>query len=195
MKGNNLSLLKPEAKYIKKYVDAHEAEWGFGEFIYKECIKEAGKIELRKIKEKDVKDPIRTFLLNWGMMGRVLGRVENKGWESKLKDKISKNAEKFKEFRRASNKENFYREDLQQFESEIKECYSALKEIIKPTSTAKVLHLLCPKFFPLWDNAILDGVSKECKSIKECNSKGGINDTSDGYYNFMVVIKDFLKKI
>jgi len=47
-----------------------------------------------------------------------------------------------------------------------------------PVSTAKSLHLLCPKFFPLWDNKIAKGYGCHWK-----NSKNSFED----YWKFMKI--------
>lgn len=180
MKSKEQSILNPNTEKIKEYVDSFEDEWGFSEFIYTRCILEAEKIELFEIEEKDIKGPIRTFLVNWGLMARVTGRLKKEDWgklENKLQN-ICNTLDKFKKSKLEECKES----DIYKWESEIKKCYETLDEIenIGPTSISKILHLLCPNFFPLLDDAI--------------RGKSGIAGSSEGYYKFMIGIKKFLKK-
>lgn len=193
MKSNEQNILNPKEEEIREYVEREEKEWEFSDCIYKWCMENAEKIELCKIEEKNVKGPIRTFLINWGLMSRNIGQLEKNDWK-KLKNNIRDICKTLNKFKK-SNLENC---DIDEWKSEIKKCYEALDYItlnkriknIGPTSKGKILHLICPNFFPLWDDAIREKVSKD----KECQSCKGIKSgSSEGYYKFMVEIKKFLK--
>jgi hypothetical protein len=56
------------------------------------------------------------------------------------------------------------------------------------TATAKVLHLLVPEFFPMWDLKIRNQISKESKK----KYGESINTDENGYYNFILTMKRFL---
>jgi len=149
-------------KCIEQYIEQYEKEWSFADsLIYKGCLEALKRIDLSKIEEKDVKGPIRTFLINWGMMGRVVGRLK-KGWEKELATKIKI------------------------------DCYKSLRIIVGPTSASKILHLICPNFFPMWDCDIRKLISNIYKWRK--NSHKGIGESPEGYYKFIQEIQVFLKK-
>ena len=71
MKKIASSLTNPEEKDIRGYVEYHEEEWGFGDSIYMLCVDALREKNPCDIKEKDVKGPIQTFLVNWGMIANL----------------------------------------------------------------------------------------------------------------------------
>lgn len=62
--------------------------------------------------------------------------------------------------------------------------YNILNSVIKPTGTSKVLHLINPELFPMWDQKIA-----EAYGIKP-NQR-----TGDNYVKFMEKIQNILKKL
>lgn len=198
MQSKKPSLLNPEEKDIKKYVEIFEEEWGFGDnLIYRGCLEAVKKIELYKIKGKDVKGPIRTFLINWGLMGRVLNRkptekskIDRRCWERRLASKIRTFRNELDTFR-GLNLENI--DDISKYEKKIIECFNGISECKKgnkrgigPVAAGKVLHLICPDFFPMWDIAIRERVAKD-------SGHEPIGANGNGYYKFMGKIQNFLK--
>jgi hypothetical protein len=185
MKSNKISLLNPKDSEIERYVEKYENEWGSSDkFIYRPCLEEIKTVNLCEISEEDVKCSVRVFLLNWGMMGRVLQR--NKGWEKPLARAIREICGNLEKFRKLSLEEA----DLSKYENDIRECYERIEEIVKQIAAGKVLHLICPNFFPLWDNAIREKISKESYGL------GGpqVGGSPAGYYKFMIIIQTFLNK-
>lgn len=182
------NLLNPKEEDLRKYIEEHEKEWEFSDkLIYFGCLDTAKKVKLCDIDVKDVKGPIRTFLRNWGMMGRVIDRLDEE-WQNKLIEAIKKNSKNLEKFR-TLNLEKSYIDELR---SQIIECYAAIKKIVGlgPTSVSKILHLICPNFFPLWDKSIRDKINKECKNL----GRNSLGDSPAGYYKFMIEIQNFLKK-
>jgi len=55
------------------------------------------------------------------------------------------------------------------------------KELYSPVSTAKCLHLLCPKFFPLWDNKIAKGYGCHWENSK---------NSFEYYWKFMKINRE-----
>lgn len=154
-------------KEYKNYCDKH---------IYLQCIEDMKKVNLENISIKDVQGPIKTFLSNWGMMGRILSREKYKGWDEKLRMRISKLGKKLEHFR-SFEIENT---SLDRWQDDIQEYYQKIREIVGPTSASKVLHLICPSFFPLWDD-----------NIRKLNE---IDDTPNGYFLFMKKSKEFINR-
>jgi hypothetical protein len=71
-------------------------------------------------------------------------------------------------------------------ESEVKSLFAAFEGVLGPVGAAKALHLLAPRFFPLWDRAIAEGYHL---SMKPQNS----ND--DNYWRFTKKTREQCKLI
>jgi len=67
--------------------------------------------------------------------------------------------------------------------------YSSLRSIIGPIASAKVLHLICPNFFPLWDNGIADGLRAEHSGIVDLKPF-----SAQDYFEFMKKLQSLLRK-
>ncbi len=163
----------PTVKDIKNHVKKSEKESREWDKTYSECLNDICKKGIRKINEKDI-SIIKKFLWDWGKMARVLGK--RKRWKSKLPNVIRglcRQLEKFRKLRLENS-------DIKKYEVEIFKCYKKIEEIIGPTSTAKVLHLICPNFFPIWDSKIRDNA--------------GVNEKAEGYFNFIERNKEFIVK-
>ena len=172
---------------IKKYVKKNNSENEEANKIYKKSVNEMEEINLDKITEKQVEDIIKSFLWEWGNMARVVGR--KKDWQIELSKTIKKYYKELEIFR----KKNLVNVNLSEFESDIKNLYNDFCEIIKQVATAKILHLICPNFFPLWDNAIANAVRKEANLEDNKNEKIKAFSKAD-YYQFMQKIQNFAKK-
>ena len=188
-------MLKPSKdKFINVVLD-EETKWGGGygdRIIYQNCIECIRKIDFCKIKLQDVCGPIKVFLLNWGKMDRVTrywgtqGRLKRRSptqtqWEEDLTYAIK---DCCNELTRVRN-EDLEKVNLENFEQEVKTCYDRISSVVKYTGASKVLHLLCPNFFPMWDVAIRTSVNKEYNK--------SINNKSKGYFVFMEATQEFLR--
>ncbi len=153
----------------KKYADKH---------IYSQCVKDLEKIDLENITEKDVQGPIRTFLLNWGMMGRSLSGNSYKGWDSNLCFTLQQIGGKLQKFRTRKLEDT----NLDHFENEIQEYYNKINSIngLGATAVSKILHVTCPYFFPLSDQKI--------------RNKLEIRESSKAYFKFMKKNQELLEK-
>lgn len=90
--------------------------------------------------------------------------------------------------------ETFERIDLgnQRTTESIKEIYTTLSNSgIKQVGASKVMYLLNPKVFVMWDNGI---ISHYNKSFKKDKSVGKINNTAEGYINFMKLMQKLYNK-
>lgn len=170
------NILKPTEKVLVARITACEKEYEYLEkVLYSQCVADVrANWKSEAVNDPFIKGPVRTFLVNWGMMGRVLGMVQFKEWEVNLVFALKKYFDKLKAFQNKS----LEKEDIERWEKDIKEIYQEIREIVGPTSASKILHLICPNFFPLWDSSIRKRV--------------GANDKEKGYYKFMVETKDFL---
>jgi len=177
-------MLNPRKNEITKVIEYNNSkDGGFIERnLYNPCLKFIEKENYSTIKRETVYGPIKMFLLNWGRMGRVLERPDKRGWEDRLVKKIPELSDKLEMFR----KMKLDNTDLAQYEDDIKTCYQQICNIVAPTSATKTLHLLCPEFFPLWDENIRN------KAREEDGRRGWTG--LKGYYYFMEITQGFLKK-
>jgi len=130
-------------------------------------------------------ETIRSFLYVWGRMGRVLGQDKYKGWEKRVETLISSKCSELEELR----KTDLMQINIKQYEKKIKEHYRSFESILGPIGAVKTMHLVCPKFFPLWDRAIAAAFKNERSTT------GKIKDFSaEDYYDFMNDIKDLKEK-
>lgn len=185
MSNSEPNILTPSPGQIERYVRDYEKEEGFTDtLIYRRCLEDMRKIELCKISEEQSGQIVKTFLRNWGLMGRVL--PQGMEWIKELTDSIRQDCSVLESVRDSNLKDT----ELSRVEDNIKKCYRVIKNsVLGPTGVVKTLHLISPNFFPLWDTKIRKKVSKEI-SLK----KRPIGSTATGYYKFMVEIKEFLEQ-
>ena len=80
-------------------------------------------------------------------------------------------------------------EDLRRYETDIKTIYQALKSAVGPIGAVKVLHLVCPSFFPLWDNAIANGLRQYYYGDSTYDSF-----SDQDYFEFMMWVQNWLRE-
>jgi len=169
-----VAILKPKSTDFVNTVNEDASEWSYTEkLLYFPCIKDMAAKKIKDIDESFVKGPIRTFLISWGLMVRVINSKDRKTWRSDLAKSLKKHECNLEKFRKLDLKSV----DISAIEDDIKELYSVVRKIVGPTSASKALHLICPKFFPLWD----ENIRKKCK----------VNCEKKGYYEFMGKVKLF----
>lgn len=185
MSSTDRNFLRPEKKRFISAVKENEKEWWHVYKIYSMCVADAKKLtSIKTIDESFVKGPIRTFIVNWGNMGRVLGREDYKNWYDKLSKILKKHSNNLEGFRAKS----LEHENIQNLQENITTIYSDIRSIVGPTSASKVLHLMCPDFFPIWDMNIRK------KAGQDNGMKSGLNDKESGYFEFMKSVKSFLSE-
>ncbi len=182
---------------IREYVDRHErscldemSKPGRSQKVYDECLDRMFGMPFDSITRADVNRTVRPYLVKWGNMGRVVNNRKNvlPEWPDAVADIIRSNSVTFSEFRRM----NLGEHDLNDHEQDIKRVYSALARALKPVAAAKTLHLLCPNFFPLWDNAVSDGVRNESRDKSRYIPYEKLSATD--YFRFMLATQEFLLK-
>jgi len=167
---------------IKEYVNQLEKKFG-GDTKYKKYLAEMNKIKLKVITEDDVRRVIQPFLYDWGGMDRVLGKKEFRNWQTNIVRPIKSSSEKLEDFK----KRNLGDVKLGELEPGIKCCYESLCKVIGGIAAAKVLHLICPSFFPLWDNPIANAIRNEDVQVVE------LYPTDYGRQRYGSTIDDFAK--
>jgi predicted nucleic acid-binding OB-fold protein len=156
-----------------------------------ECIYFGALIKLENVQQdlgklddvQHIRRVIKPFLVQWGMMGRVVGR-EKLEWE-----KLGKTLRSLeKEFKKLRGK-RFLTVDFDEFLSgSITTIYRELDDIPyigSPTAISKILHLLNPEIFVMWDNDIRKNYKKKNKHI---------HDTPEGYLEFLKQTQKELKE-
>jgi hypothetical protein len=162
---------------------------------YSESLTGMKLIDLEKFTEDNKQkneDVVERYLYKWGSMGRFLGQEKKcPDWQNRLAKAIQKKHEKLKDF---SSKDLIdVKLDDPIVKKDIQSCYEAFNTVIGKIAATKVLHLICPNFFPPWDNAIANGVRNEFEKSSDKESKI-TRFTKEDYYRFMLVIQDFLKQ-
>lgn len=160
-------------------INGLEQEYELTELVYFGAIDRLREVQKDLSKLDDVQHlrrTIRLFLISWGLMNRVVGR-ENLDWK-RLGDTLRNLEKDFAILRgkRFLNPKLF--EDIT-ISNTIKKIYGELDVIPylgSPTALSKILHLLNPEIFVMWDNAIV-------KDYHEINR--GIDYSADGYMEFL----------
>ena len=83
--------------------------------------------------------------------------------------------------------------ELQNDKERIMQCYGKLRSQLGPTAAGKLLHLLCPNFFPLWDAKIREDTKKAYKKNYE-NKIPSDTSSKDFYFEFIKIHQNFIKK-
>jgi hypothetical protein len=177
------------SKIIEIYVERFEESFPADYENYMTSVRKIATTKVNAIDADMVADAIRPFLYGWGTMRRVLRRSEWEGWEGRLAAEIRKHRQVLQVFKAT----NLEKTNLSKHQPEVKKCYESFKSksVLGNIGSAKALHLICPNFFPAWDNAIADGIRYE---LTRGNRKDKIRPfTGDDYYRFMTEIQRLMK--
>ena len=176
--------MKVQAKQVRKYVD-HFEQTHPDVPVYAECMQRMTCVDLDRITEAEVTETIEPFLYEWGGIGRILDG--STGWQGRLAAQIRAVHPDLTTFRLTQ---------LQAFSlihasPEVVRCYESVEEGVQsPVVVGKVLHLICPDFFPTWDERIERDVVAE---LSDRSGDSSIDTFSVfTYYSFMQAIHDFL---
>jgi len=159
-------------------VDEFEAEYWLAECMYFAAIEGLKEVrdDLKTLDDiKHVRRIIKPFLVQWGSMGRVVGR-ENLDWLG-LGNALRKSENEFSILR----KERFVHINLDNkgiSDSIVKlyENIDSIPYIGGLTAIPKILHLCNPEIFVMWDDAIRDDYKKKSNLIR---------DSAKGYLEFL----------
>ena len=120
-------------------------------------------------------------------MGRVLGQEQYKGWQLRLSMVIKNYQKNIKVYRR----NQLSQDKIDKFGKNLISLYQDFHKIIGPVATGKVLHMLSPNFFPLWDRPIADSI----RTVDWIESEDKITAFSpEDYMMFMRKISYLSKK-
>lgn len=138
---------------------------------------------------------IRDFVIKWGGMQR-----NGKGANI---PKTGGVVEKYGSFLQRARRQNLHACNLQVDRQTIEDLFEDLYPLVGAISSAKILHLICPGFFPLWDTAIVNGYNSSYKAkhgsslvefVKVPDTKCGKRASGKGYYDFMEFTRAFIGK-
>lgn len=156
---------------------------------YSESLDNMGEIDLGNITEGDVERIVKRYLCDWGGMRRVLGQKGFQDWRSELTRAIQSNHKTLKGFR----SKDLINVELSEFKTDIERLYESFETIVGRIAATKVLHLVCPNFFPMWDNKIADGVRNGFPKKGDKGTRIKAFSAAD-YYRFIQAMQIFLRE-
>ncbi|MEM2463925.1 MAG: hypothetical protein QW791_01660 [Candidatus Bathyarchaeia archaeon] len=173
-----------EYEDFRRCVKNFEDYYWFGEYVYFKALEEFERVraDLSKIDSEEHLEKIAgVFLAQWGQMGRTVFRKES--WQD-LADQLRRAENEFKELEGKSLLDVDLN-DKETLES-IKEAYNAVRaKYIGPTAVSKILHLLNPELFIMWDEKIREEIKERIKG-----EKGVFPKNADGYVEFLRFMKN-----
>lgn len=159
-------------------VNKCEEEFELTECIYFGAIEKLRNVQknLGKIDDiRHVRRVIKPFLIQWGMMNRVAGQ-KNLEWK-KLGETLRKLEKEFAKLRgKRFLNIKFNDENVSSAIKNIYRKIDLIPQLGGRTCEPKILHLLNPEIFVMWDEAIE-------KNYKRKNSR--IRDSPEGYLEFL----------
>ncbi|NQT74323.1 MAG: hypothetical protein HQ553_16395 [Chloroflexi bacterium] len=152
--------------------------------MYRTSIEKAGHFCLISVTKNEIKSVIEPYLYEWGRMGRVLGRVKYINWREDLMVGIISNSQLLEDYRKKTLSET----ELSFCKPNIETLYTSFSQSLGPIGAAKVLHLICPAFFPLWDTKIAVAARKE----RSTSDRSIVDFSADDYYRFTEQVLDVI---
>jgi hypothetical protein len=147
----------PDSEEFTKLIYLHVKLYRETDQTYLESIGRIKKAGLCRLSEEEIFSILKPYLLKWGNMGRVLGIKGCRRTASKLKEIENK----FNDFQNL----DLATTDIPHESNGIEELYTGILNAewisekgrtkrVGPTATAKVLHLIVPDLFMIWDRKI-----------------------------------------
>ena len=177
-------LKTPDSKEFLKLVESYENSYEISERVYRDALKKFEIVELHNLNENHVDHILKPYFLKWGKMARVLGFNGCEMIGSNLMT-MGTQLEKFRQ-------EDLSTIDLINVTSEIVDVYEEIMNIkfkskkgndkrVGPTSASKVLHLVAPNMFIIWDRAI--------------RNYYGFKETGEEYARFLLNTQNWMKEL
>ena len=160
---------------LVKGISNFEDSFWFAEYVYFKALEklEPVRADLSKLETKEhVKGIIKIFLIQWGMMGRTVNK-RDLDWEQ-----LSKQLRNSKEAFQKLQGKSLLDIDLDDVEvrDNIKRTYDAIRiKYIGATAISKILHLLNPEIYVMWD--------------KDIRKKYKVVESAEGYFDFLKQMK------
>ena len=174
----------PDPEEFTKLIHEHVKRYRELDQTYLKAIENIKKTGLYNLSDDEVYSILTPYLLQWGKMGRVLGHKGCRRTATKLKE-MEKKFKDFQNFNLASI-------NIPQVSDEIEELYNEILNTewksdkgrtkrVGPTATAKVLHLIVPDLFMIWDRKI---------RVDYC-----LGDSGREYVQFLLNMQNWIKKL
>jgi len=178
IKINNKTILKAAKKF---------SQYGGADIDYTKCVDNLSRVKnLNKVSNGVVKEVI-DFLVAWKCRGLVGSRSKNKEKYSSqvksLKDalKLKKMTENLKELKKYNLKDI----PINKKYLIIQDIYETIRQAgFGPTATSKIMHIINPSLFVMWDTAMRADKYYRCKSA-----------TPNQYIEFMKKIQNICKTL
>lgn len=174
----------PDPEEFIKIVGQYENKYKGSDQIYLKVIEDFKKTGFCGLCDLNVDSILRLYLLKWGRMGRVLGY---KGCK-RIGGKLEEMENQFGELQKLT----LIIVDIGQKSDEFEILYNELLNAkwksdkgrlkrVGPTATSKVLHLVIPDLFMMWDSKI--------------RKTYGFKDSGVEYVRFLVNMQNWIKKL
>jgi hypothetical protein len=184
--GNGTMVLMPvpDQEEFSQLIHQHVKLYKEFDRTYLKAVANFKKSGLCGLSEYEVFSILRPYLLQWGQMGRVLG---NKGCR-RTSTKLKEIEDKFLNFQNLS----LATIDIDLKSDEIEKLYNEILNTqwtsekgrlkrVGPTATAKVLHLIIPDLFMIWDRKI--------------RVTYGFHDSGKEYMRFLINMQNWIKTL
>ncbi len=168
-------------KYVELIdgIKNYENSFWFYEYVYFKALEKLEQVraDLSVLDtKKHVKNIIKMFLIQWGRMGRTVDR-KDLNWDQ-LAEQLRSSKDAFQKLQGKSLLD--INLDDKEIKDAIKRAYEAAKvKYIGATAISKILHLLNPEIYVMWDEDIR-------KKYKVAGSAGG-------YLKFLKLMKEEVK--
>jgi len=174
----------PNQEEFTKLIYQHEKRYKGIDQTYLKAIENIKKDSLCGLSDDELFSTLESYLIDWGHMGRVLGHKGCRRTATKLKEIENT----FKDFHTL----NLATVDISQKSGEIEELYDEVLNAewisekgktkrVGPTATAKILHLIVPDLFMIWDAKI--------------RVDYGFGDSGKEYVRFLINMQNWIKKL
>ena len=175
---------------ITAVVGAHDIKYS-GDKLYSHYVQRMGGVNIARIRQADVIEIVQPFLYRWGVMGRLLGQARFNGWQSRLAQIIGSHSRLLGQFQG----QDITGVNLRSHGSDVVTLYESVKGVVGQIAAAKVLNLVCPDFFPLWDNAIASAMRAELANMAGYSFNSGVEAFSgEDYLRFMEGVQLFISR-
>jgi hypothetical protein len=178
------NLIRQYVELEKKLEKKQEETLGFSR--YRQPIQNMANLDLGNTNEEEIIGVVQSFLYGWGSMEMGLWKFPN--WKSGLFPVITSNAAVLEELR----PKDLATMPLDEFKSKIENLYESFRGVVGRVGATKVLHLICCRCLPPWDNYIGAAVWEELKSRGVKLKPWSKSKSGEDYYRFVEQIQTWL---
>ena len=174
----------PEAEEFSELVNLYEKTYSNLDSTYMKALQDFETKELSRFSENDTESILYPYLLKWGNMKRVLGYRGCK----RIGEKLREMGLQLKKWRQ----ESLSTVDLERMSNQVADIYDGIMNAswksnkgrskrVGPTAASKVLHLVAPNLFIIWDRAIRNNY--------------GFKESGEEYFRFLLDMQNWMEKL